>query len=70
MKTVKGKAVVEALENGMVVEFGQRFYRLNPKTNKLEYSDYNMNQWLKSNVKSPEGLTSGGLEFNLVVVGE
>lgn len=66
MNTVKGKAVTEALQNGLVVEFGERYYRLNPTTNKLEYSDYNMNTWLKSNVKSANGLASGGLEFNLV----
>ncbi|WP_369355877.1 hypothetical protein [Lysinibacillus capsici] len=64
-KQVTGQDVLNALMNGEIIVFNERYYRYDSEASQLEYSDYNTYSWKASNT-TPEGLAEGGNAFNVV----
>lgn len=50
MSKITGKEALEHIMNGGIIEFGDRYYRKNPKTKKFEFSD-DIKHWKVSNIK-------------------
>lgn len=58
MIKLTGTEVLAVIMNGGIIEFGDRYYRLNPKTKRYEYSDYDTNNWKPSVIDDENVLKS------------